>query len=409
MSSGSLWLLAWRNLWRHRRRTALTVLSVAAGLTGLVFGQSLLETIQLQLVGKSTGIHTGDLQVFDDKVSDFKFPDRWMKDPAKVDAVLRADPDVAAFERRVVVTGLVSAKKDSAGVLFCGVEPARDPQVLTISRYVEEGRPLAPGGDGAFIGVDLAARLGVGLGDELVLMGTARDGSMGAELAKVRGIFKTGSKTFDDQIVYVGIAKMQSLLGAEGTVNDFVVRLRDPERLEPARTRLAAALKGLPVQAVTWERIDAEIVGIRDYQDALLRIVLAVVFVIVALGILNTLLMSMFERVREFGLLMALGARREFIGKLVVAESVLMGALGAGLGLAAGAALIAYYARVGLALPVKDAVNTFLPFDTVLYLRFDWPRHVWALAAVFGTSALSGLPPALKAMRLRPAEALRQI
>lgn len=409
MTSGGLWFLAWRNLWRNRRRTALTVLSVSAGLAGLLFGQSLIETIQVQLVNKSTGVHTGHIQVLDAAVSDLKFPAKWISEPDVVEKALRGLPNVAAFQRRVLVTGLVSSKLESAGVLLCGVEPQRDPKVLAMAAYLKEGRLLAAGGGGAYLGDALAGQLGVKVGDELVLMATAVDGTMGAELAPVTGLFHTGSHTFDASIVYVDIAKVQRLLAAEGRVNDFVVRLEDPAKLDETRARLRDALKGHHARAATWEEVDFELVGIRDYQNALMRILLGVVFFIVALGIVNALLMSMYERVREFGLLMAVGARREFVGKLVVAESVLMGLLGAVLGLAGGAALILYFARAGLTLPIKDAVGFFMPFDGVLYLRFDWSRHLTALAAVFATCAVSGLPPAFRAMRLRPAEALRTL
>lgn len=408
MTAGGLWLLAWKNLWRNRRRTLITVVSVSAGLCALIFAQSLVETIQVQLVGKSTGIHTGHLQVLEKDTPDMKFPDRWIPDAGPVERALKALPGVAAFQKRVVVTGLLSSKAESAGVMLCGVEPDKDPKVLSIATYLKEGRLLAPGEAGLYIGDTLAGQLGVKVGDEVVMMATSRDGSMGAELAEVVGIYHTGSYTFDVSLAYADIAQVQRLMGAEGLVNDFVARLEDPSRLEEARARLAAALAGLPVRAATWEEIDYELVGIRDYQDALLRIVLGVVFLIVALGIVNTLLMSMYERVREFGLLMALGARRGFVGRLVVAESVLIGLLGAAGGLAGGAALVLYYGAAGLRLPINDAVGFFMPFDANLYLRFDWPRHLTALAAVFVTCALAGLPPALRAMRLKPAEALRQ-
>ncbi|MFC1679954.1 ABC transporter permease, partial [Elusimicrobiota bacterium] len=169
------------------------------------------------------------------------------------------------------------------------------------------------------------------------------------------------------------------------------------------------ALADRPVNVVTWEDVDFELVGIRDYQNALLSIVLLVVFAIVALGILNTLLMSMFERVREFGVLMAIGARPAVIRRLVVLESCILGSLGALFGLAVGCALIIYYRKTGLDLPVGDAIAYFMPFDSVLYMRFNWPSHAVALAAVLITSVLSGLPPAARASRMRPAESLRHI
>jgi ABC-type lipoprotein release transport system permease subunit len=408
MNAAGLWTLAWKNLGRNKRRTLITVASVSAGLACLMFAQSLIETVQVQLVGKSTGIHTGHIQVLDAGTADMKFPDLWIPDPEPVVKALRSLPNVTAFEKRVVVTGLVSSKNESAGVMISGVEPSADAKVLSIASYLKEGRTLAPGDDGIYLGDTLAGQLGVKVGDEVVLMATARDGSMGAELAKVVGIFHTASYTFDASLVYVDVEKVQRLMSAEGEVNDFVVRLQDASRLEETRARLAAALEGTGLKAATWEEIDYELVGIRDYQDALLRLVLGVVFLIVALGIVNTLLMSMYERVREFGLLKAIGARSGFIGRLVVAESVLLGVLGAAGGLSIGSALILYFGRQGLRLPINDAVGFFMPFDALLYLRFDWPRHLVALSAVFVTCALSGLPPALRAMRLKPAEALRQ-
>ena len=105
MSSAGLYVLAWKNLWRNKRRTLITVLSVAAGLAALIFAQSLIETIQVQLVGKSTGIHTGHLQVLDKDTPDMKFPDRWIADAAPVFKALRSLPNVDAFQARVVVTG----------------------------------------------------------------------------------------------------------------------------------------------------------------------------------------------------------------------------------------------------------------------------------------------------------------
>ena len=135
---------------------------------------------------------------------------------------------------------------------------------------------------------------------------------------------------------------------------------------------------------------------------------LAVVFAIVALGVANTLLMSMFERLREFGVLRALGAQPSFIVRTVLLESFLLCLCGT-LRSRPGARAIVYYRHAGLILPLKDAVSYFMPFDTVLYLRFNWPMHAAALASVLLTSLLAGLPPALKAAKLKPTEALRYL
>ncbi len=137
--------------------------------------------------------------------------------------------------------------------------------------------------------------------------------------------------------------------------------------------------------------------------------VLGIVFAIVALGILNTILMSLYERIREFGVLMAIGAKPRTVMGMILLESLLLGLIGMGLGLTMGVALILHFGKAGLPLPIGEAIAYFMPFDTVVYLRFSWERHWIALVTVVVTSLLAALPPSFRASRLKPAEALRHV
>lgn len=402
--------LAWRNIWRNRRRTAITLASIGFGLAAILFVQSLIKTIQLQLVEKATGVFTGHLQVLAKGVDDYKLPDKYLTDIARAEKAAAGLEGVRDYGKRLHITGLASSAEDSAGVLLCGVEPAKERRITSLHAYKTQGRYLAdPSAAEAYVGTELAEQLGLRLGGDLVLMASASDGSIGAERFRIAGLFRTGSHTFDAQLVYVPLASLQGMLSLEGRINNLVIRLDDPQKIYEARARLQAALSSLPVEVATWEQIDHELVGIRRYQNALLSIVLAVVFAIVALGVANTLLMSMYERLREFGVLRALGARPSFIVRTVLLESFLLCLCGALLGVALGAGAILYFRHAGLVLPLKDAVSYFMPFDTVLYLRFNWPMHAAALASVLLTSLLAGLPPALKAAKLKPTEALRYL
>ena len=400
-------MLAWRNLWRNSRRSLLTLASIACGVAALMFGQSLIKTIQYQLIEKATGVIAGHIELQQRDVKEFKFPEKPMGNLPAIERVLASDPAIDAFEPRIAITGLISSAKDSNGVLICGVDPARDPRVTTMRTYLQRGAYLTGGPREIFLGDTLADALDLRLGDKAVILGQASDGSMGADNYRVVGLYHTGSATFDKQIVFVPLASLQETLAMEGRANQVVIRLREPERLEEARARLARALKALPVQVLTWREVDEELVGVQTYQNAILKIVLAIVFLIVALGILNTVFMSLFERVREFGVLKAIGARPGVLLRLVLAESCMLGALGGACGLAGGSALIRYFGAQGLPLPLGDTLAVFLPFDTVLHLRFDWPTHRAALIAVVVTSLLAALPPALRAARMKPAECLR--
>lgn len=401
--------LAWRNVFRNMRRSLITIASMGCGLAAIMFGQSMIKSEQAQLIEKATGTITGHIQVQHRSIKDLKFPDKNIDKPAAVERVLAAHPSVKAFSKRIHLTGLVSSPAGSVGTLICGVESAKEPDVTTMSTYLRQGVFLGSGLKGIVMGEKLAQKLDVRLGEKVVVMAQASDGSMGAEALRVVGLHHTGSATFDTQIVWIPLAAFQELLGVGEQVNQVVARIDDLERVDQVKADLAEKLGAEPVQVLSWKDVDHEILAIQKFQNALLDVVLLVVFLIVALGILNTLLMSYFERVREFGVLMAIGARPRWVLRLVLAESLVLSSLGVAFGVTLGALMIAYFGKAGLALPIGDALSYFIPFPSVIYMRFAWSGHLFAAGCVFVTSVLAAVPPALRACRLRPAEALRHV
>lgn len=402
-------MLAWRNVWRNRRRSLINIASLSFGLAAIMFGQSLIRSLQVQLVEKSTGTITGHIQILSDKVSEPKLPDQFIRNPGFIRDAVARDPRVLAHAGRIHLTGLISTPATSEGVLICAVEPDQERLITTMSGYIESGRYLGKGEKELVVGTKLAKRLDLRLGEKAVIMAQAADGSMGAEVFRLVGIHRTNSETFDDQFAYIPLSGFQELLGRPGQINNYVLRLKDIEEVGNVAKSLSSALQGRGVRVYAWSDIDHEIIGVQAFQNAILDIVLVVVFLIVALGILNTQLMSLFERVREFGVLMAIGARPRWIMRLILAESALLGAVGTCLGVVIGALLIAHFGRVGLALPVGEAFSYFLPFPTVIFMRPSWGAHAFACGAVFFTTLAAAIPPALRAGRLKPAEALRHV
>ena len=404
-----MFTLAWRNVWRNRRRSLITMASMGFGLASIMFGQSMIKSVQFQLVEKATGSITGHIQVQNRNIKEYKFPDKYIDDPDPVEAVLAKDSRFLAFGRRLTITGLVASPTASVGALMCAIQPEKERQITTIAGHITKGEFLGKHARGIVMGDKLAQRLDLRLGEKAVVMAQADDGSMGAEALRLVGIFHTGSQSFDGQIVYLPLEAMQEVLQTGNKVNHFVGRLKDITQVDAVQQDLSAALGQGKVQVLTWKNVDHEILSIQEYQDGLLDVILVVVFLIVALGILNTLLMSLFERVREFGVLMALGARPSWVMKLVLIESVTLGTMGTIFGLIVGSAMILHYGRVGLPLPVGDAFSYFLPFPSVIFMRFSWDSHLFAALAVQLTSVVAAIPPALRACRLRPAEALRHV
>lgn len=401
--------LAWRNVWRNRRRSLINVAAMGFGLAAIMLGQSMIRSLQIQLIQKATGSITGHVRVQRSDVDESKFPDKFMTDPEPAAKILDADPRVEIWGRRIQMTGLVSAPSASVGALICAVEPDRERKLTDMSTYIKEGAYLETNGKGIVMGRKIASRLDVRLGEKVVIMAQAADGSMGAEAFRVVGLQVTGSESFDGQIVWVPLKAMQEMLGRPGQANQLAARVVDIEQAEAVAADVDARLPPGNVRAISWKKIDREIIGIQAFQNGILTVVLFIVFAIVALGILNTQLMSLFERVREFGVLMAIGARPRWIVRLILAESLVLGLVGTLLGLALGTSMIAYFGRNGLHLPVGEAFSYFLPFPSVIYLVPAWRMHAFACFSVFLITLLASLPPALRAGRLKPAEALRHV
>jgi ABC-type lipoprotein release transport system permease subunit len=405
---GTLFKLAWRNVWRNKRRTAITLASISFGLTALLLMQSLIKSIQDQLVEKATRAYSAHLQIQSEKTTDPKVPDFRVEQPRSVFEAVSKDPEVKAWAPKVIFTGLVSSALTSKGTLVVGVDPEKEKNLTIMSSYLTEGRYLSSESDReVYLGVKLARELDVRLGEKLVLMVQGADGSLSAEAFRVCGLFKSGSVVYDGQMVFVPIAASQRLLVCGEEVSAVSLNLKNIDEIDAVQKRLAQALQGQPVKVLTWRESASEIVSIQQFQNAILLLMLFIIFTIVALGIFNTLLMSLFERIREFGIMMALGAQPSHIVAVILAEAALLGVIGVALGTAAGTALILYFGERGIPLPIGDALGYWMPFDRVIYLHFAWKKMILSSAAALFTSLAAALFPAVHAARIRPADALR--
>ncbi|OGS04859.1 MAG: hypothetical protein A3G41_08350 [Elusimicrobia bacterium RIFCSPLOWO2_12_FULL_59_9] len=405
----AFWKLVWRNVLRHRRRSLLTCASIGLGLAAVMFGQSLMKSIQRQMILKSTGVMFGHLQIQVPGARDPKVPDKLLGNSRRYLDLLAKDARVEAASTRLLFTGLVYSAAASRGLLICGVEPEQEKRLSIIPNYLTQGRYLGESPRDIFIGDKLADELDTYVGEKLVVLAQSKSGELNSELFRVAGLFHSGSLSFDAQIAYVPISMAQKLRGAEGQVSYVVVRLTDVDLSLEAAQEWTERLKDFGVRVLSYEDIALEIVGVQKFEDAIMIVALIIIFSIVGLGIWNTISMSFFERIREFGLLRAIGARPALVFKLLVAESALMGLLGIVSGLILGGWLIAYFGRYGLDLTLKEAMSYFIPFEAVIYLHPVWRLHLWAVFGSFTVCILASLGPALRGARLAVAKALQHI
>lgn len=403
--------IAVRGIGRNRHRTVLTIAAGAFGVGAFVFLTGFVDGYLVQLVENSTGYVTGDVQVQHPRFRTEMDPANSIAAGESLLRTLRALPEVRAAAPRVQSMALANSPSQSQNFMLIGIDPAVEREVTFMHRAVRQGRMLEPGADRDIVlGDRLADKLGLRLGEKLVVMAQASDGSVGAAAYRVAGLFDTGSDSFDGTLGYVTLQAAQAQLGLQGRVSGIALRLTDRDAADAALARIGAAVAGAAAVAVSWRSLLPELDQMIEYVRVILGLITGIVLAVVAIGIMNTLLMSVMERTRELGIMMALGTRPRAVVALVLYESLVLAIVGLAAGVALGLPLIAYFGARGLDLSGYAAGLQSIPGLTgIIYPAFVPAHLVRPVLLVLGLSALAALYPAWRAARLQPAAAIRHV
>lgn len=401
--------IAYRNLWRNRRRTLLTLSAMVVSSSLLILALGVFSGMMEDMMASATEQYHGHLVI--SKTGYQAGHDLYATlEEADLPTGLMARPEIKAASPRLRAFGLLSATGASRPAELLGVDPPREQGVTTLMTHLVEGHLLAAEpGNGALIGAGLARRLGVHPGDELVFVTGAADGSIGNDLLRVKGIFSTGDSGHDNGLVLVGLPWLQQLLVLPGQVHEVALRIADPLQAAALADRMAPTLPA-GLEILDWGDLLPEMREAVASFDVSRMIVVLILYAAAGLGILNTFFMSVMERTREFGILMALGMRPRAIRSMVLLETLLLGLLALLLGGTAGLLMTWYMQRFGIDLsdyitPVTYAGGTILPR---LHTAFD-PANVWLPCLLLLVVCLAaGYLPANRAAKLHPVAAIRE-
>jgi len=400
--------LALLNVLRNVRRSLITVTAVGVGMASLVFLWGFIDGINEQMIENSTSFVSGHLKVHRSGYHAEKALYRSMADDGQRRALLLGSPLVRAISSRVEDKAMLSGASKTRGIRVVGVDPLNEKKVTTIYKTIIRGSYLAPGGDdGILIGDKIASVLGLDVGDEAVLITQAVDGSIGAGRYKVVGIFDTGIDVMDSGYAFLTLAAAQDLYSLWGQATAWVVRLTDRQHSGEAAKQLASLL-GPEYEVLDWRKLMPSMVQMVSFHEAVNIIVIIIVFVVVGVGIANTVLMSVLERTREFGVMMALGTSRPQIMGLVVLECVILGLVGLVVGMGIGVALNSGFAASGIDLtPYTAAMETMPGLSAIIYPVTRWEHVAQIAAIVFIISVIPAIYPAWRAASVEPVSAIR--
>lgn len=397
--------IAWRNLWRNRRRTWLSAGAIAFATALLMFARSMQVGGYEAMIDSGTGLLTGHLQVQHREFLDDPQFEHLLRDADTIANTLHAHRLSVAATPRVSAFALLSVGEKSFGAQVLGVVPERESLVSRLPAMVTEGRYLG-GGPEVVIGHSLARNLGARLGDELVVLGTGREGAMAALAVSVVGIFDSGFAELDRSVVQIPIDVVRAgfLLDEEG--HQVAVRLERLSDMETLLVELEATLPG-EVVAHRWQRLMPEIEQGIAMDRISARFMYTILALVVLFSIVNTFIMTVFERTHEFGMLAAIGMRRWRIIAMVQLEALWLSVLGTLLGLLFSVPILGWVVFVGIPLGEMTEAMQGLHVPDRMYGAFDLSVLASVPLLFLIGCQIAAFIPLQRLRALQPSEAMR--
>lgn len=397
--------IAWRNVWRNERRSWVTIAAMSLALTVMILYAGLMDGYLRGMERSILELEVGDLQVFPSAYRDDPSIYTRIEDPAALLGPLRAHGFAASA--RLLAFGMVAAGESSAGVSFRGVDVASDAQVSQIHDEVVAGEWLDPAdARGVVIGRRLARTLGVAVGDELVVLTQGADGAMAYDLFRVRGVLRGIADATDRGAVFVNLPVLRDLLLVPSGTHQIIVRRPPDLDLEAAASEVREVADGLDVK--TWRELLPTLASMLDSARSAVVAMFAIVYVAIGILILNAMLMAVFERVREFGVLKALGAGPTEVMRLILLECAIQTGLAIAIGVSISVPGMLYLARVGIDLGALAGVSTMgIAIDPIWRAALSAQAFAMPIGVLVAIVALAVAYPAAKAAVIEPVEAMR--
>lgn len=401
-------LLAWRNIWRNTRRSVLTILAIVFATSLLIFMLSFQFGAYDDMINSSVRLSTGHLQVQARGYQDRPSMRKVIENPKSLLAIVTGLTGVETAGIRSEAFALAAGPERSRGIMITGVIPGDETAISSLPGQIKKGRYLLnEDSDVAVIGALAAKRLQIDIGDECTLLGQGRDGSVAATIVRIIGIYRTGIDEFDRTTMQIPLADFDLVFSMEGGAHRLVMitdHLADAAGIA-AEVRLAPEAAGLAV--LTWDQLSP---GLKQSIELDLVggiIMYAILVIVVAFSILNTFFMAIFERTREFGVLMSIGTKPLRLVKLMLLESMAMTSIGLVTGIALGVAVTLLFSHYGISMGDSGELMAQYGIADRLYPHLSLASIFIGPAIIAIVTFITALVPAMKIPRMRPVEAMR--
>jgi len=420
-----LLILAWRNIWRNKRRSLIVISSVVIGLIAIVLTSGLANGMLQQMLFNQINLDISHIQIHKKGFNDNKIVKDFIPDYQKVESVLKNDNEILAYSKRVLVPGILSSADNSSGVMIKGINPEEESKVSVIKNSIIEGKYIGTNKHDIIIGKKLAEKLGVSLGDKVVAMTNTLNGNIGSDVFRIVGIFQTANSEYDKRAIYITAIAEDAMLGfdeqkgqnsslqenftenkvAPERYYEFAVITKDFENVDLIKKNIEAKLGG-DYEVLTYK----DLLPMLIYQMEIFKKSMLIINLIIGLalifGIVNSMLMSVFERINEIGILMAIGMKNSRLYLMIVSEAFLLGIIGTVAGLTCGLLLDLLLSHSGVNLGLFSAGLEAIGVGSIVYPAVLIGDIISSVLIMPFVAIIGALYPAYKAIKLEPIYAI---
>jgi len=399
--------IAWKNIWRNRSRSIIIMLAITLGIYGGLFILAFMQGMVKQRLSTALNTEISYIQIHHPEYLENDDFNCYINNVNMVEGLLQDDSLITAYSKRIIVNSMASSAETGTGVKVTGVDPETEITVTNLHEKVVDGAYFeGVKRNPAVVGQKLAEKMNLKVRSKIVIQFQDANGELTAGAFRVAGIYKTTNTAFDEFNVFVDIDDLRRLTSlGEGRVHEIALRLNKIENVPEVRTNLGDRLEDMEV--LTWKERDMMLGWMSESMNQYMYVIMFIILLALFFGIINTMLMAILERVKELGMLMAVGMNKLRIFLMIMLETVLLSLTGAVLGIIVGLITIAYFEKAGLDLSLWAEGYEAYGFDAVIYTTIDTNSVIMIVILVLITGLIASIFPSRKALKLKPVEALR--
>ena len=403
--------LSWKNIWRNKTRSLIIIFAIVFGVIGGVGIIAFMNGLIFQRLDMAIGNEVSNIQIHNSNFQNNKELNDTIFDISKVTSVLDTSKKIKAYSVRLKSVTMINSANSGEGIMLNGIDPEKEKEVTGIYKYIQEGTYFKDSRkNGILIGEKLARKLKIKIRSKVVVTMQSASGNITNAAFKVIGIYKTANSTFDGHNAYVRKSDLAAIIGFDNqAAHEIAISVYNDKESEALVASLKGKFNNDKLSIERWDEIMPELGLLTGVMDYMLYIFMLIIFLALSFGIINTMLMAVMERVREIGMLMAIGMNKTKIFLMIMLETILLMLTGSITGLVLSYGIVIFFGKHGIDLSNFASGLSGFGFSSMVYPFLETGAYIKIVIMVIIAGIISSIVPARRALKLNPSEAIRKL